>query len=76
MDDTFCIFQDKVQAENFLLYLNQQHHNVSFTRKFEVNDSLSLLDVVITHTDKVSLPIYIVKKRLQSCILILTVYHL
>ena len=52
VDDAFCIFQDKVQAESFLLYLNQQNHNISFTHEFKVNNSLPFLDVLITHTDK------------------------
>ena len=52
VDDTFYIFQKKVQAENFLLYLNQQHHNISFTHEFEVNTSLPFVDVLIAHTDK------------------------
>ena len=51
VDDTFCIFQNKVQAENFLLYLNQQHHNISYTHEFEANNSLPFLDVLIMHTD-------------------------
>ena len=51
VDDTFCIFQNKVQAENFLLYFNQQHHTISFTHEFEANNSLPFLDVLIMHTD-------------------------
>ena len=76
VDDTFCIFKNKSQAENFLKYLNQQRSNISFTYELEAKNSLQFLDVLITHAGNVFLLIYIARKRLQVCIPILTAYHL
>ena len=35
IDDTFCIFQNRTQAECFLNYLNRQHPNIEFTQELE-----------------------------------------
>ena len=55
VDDTFCIFQNRVQAKSFLQYLNQQHPKISFTHEYEHeyedNNSLPFLDVLIMHAD-------------------------
>ena len=51
VDDTFCIFQNRTQAECFLNYLNRQHPNIEFTQKLEENNSLPFLDTLVTHVE-------------------------
>ena len=51
VDDTFCIFQNRTQAECFLNYLNRQHPNIEFTQELEENNSLPFLDILVTHVD-------------------------
>ena len=51
VDDTFLLFENPDQIENFLQYLNEQHPNIRFTREIESGDSLSFLDILITKVD-------------------------
>jgi len=51
VDDTFCIFQNRTQAECFLTYLNRQHPNIEFTQELEENNSLPFLDILVTHVE-------------------------
>ena len=48
VDDTFLLFENRDQMENFLQYLNVQHPNIRFTREVEEGGSLSFLDILIT----------------------------
>ena len=48
VDDTFLLFENLDQIENFLNYLNAQHPNIRFTKEVENSESLSFLDILIT----------------------------
>ena len=52
VDDTFCIFENRTQAEFFLNYLNRQHPNIEFTQELEENNSLPFLDILVAHFEK------------------------
>ena len=47
VDDTFLVFDNKQQAEQFLQYLNSQHNNIRFTFAPEENSELPFLDVLV-----------------------------
>ena len=40
VDDVFCLFNDKKEANLFLEYLNKQHPNIKFKDELEKNGSL------------------------------------
>ena len=48
VDDIFCIFRDKSQAQLFKDFLNSRHKNITFTAEFENNNKLDFLDVSLT----------------------------
>ena len=59
VDDTFALFQDKVDSETFLTNLNSLHTSLKFTNENEVNQSLPFLDVLVTKsTNNFSTSIY------------------
>ena len=45
MDDIFALFDNKQQAEQFLVYLNQKHENIQFTTEYEDQHMLPFLGV-------------------------------
>ena len=45
VDDTFLLFTDDNHIDQFLMFLNSQHPNISFTCDKEVNGILSFLDI-------------------------------
>ena len=47
VDDTFVLFENQEQCNEFLTYLNSKHPNIKFTRELEVNSSISFLDILI-----------------------------
>lgn len=47
VDDTFVLFNSNDQINSFLMYLNNQHPNISFTHELEKNSRISFLDVNI-----------------------------
>jgi len=47
VDDTFCLFENGKDANEFLDYLNKQHPNIKFTSEPEVNGVLPFLDISI-----------------------------
>ena len=47
VDDIFLVFNLHDEAKRFYSYLNSRHPNVKFTMETEVNQVISLLDVVI-----------------------------
>ena len=49
VDDTFVIFQNKKESEEFLIRLNGLHSSLQFTFE-KKNDSLPFLDVDVEHT--------------------------
>ena len=50
VDDTFALFTNKSQAEQFFNYINSIHPNISFTAEHEDDNKLSFLDVLISRT--------------------------
>ena len=51
VDDTFVIFQNKKESEEFLIRLNSSlHSSLQFTFEKEKNNSLPFLDVHVEHT--------------------------
>ena len=50
MEDTFLLFSNKHQTTPFLNFLNNQLHNIKFTKEEEINNSLPFLDLLITKT--------------------------
>ena len=51
VDDTFLLFRDRYQADNFLEYANNVHPNINFTIEYENNNRLPFLDILITRDD-------------------------
>ena len=50
VDDTFVIFQNEKESEEFLIKLNGLHSSLQFTFEKEKNNSLPFLDVHVQHT--------------------------
>ena len=50
VDDTFVIFQNENESEEFLIRLNGLHSSLQFTFEKEKNNSLPFLDVHLEHT--------------------------
>ena len=50
VDDTFVIFQNEKESEEFLIRLNGLHSSFQFTFEKEKNNSLPFLDVHVEHT--------------------------
>ena len=50
VDDTFVIFQNEKELEEFLIRLNGLHSSLQFTFEKEKNNSLPFLDVHVEHT--------------------------
>ena len=50
VDDTFVIFQNEKESEEFLIRLNGLHSSLQFTFEKEKNNSLPFLDVHVEHT--------------------------
>ena len=47
VDDTFTMFDNKDNANEFLRYLNGRHNNIKFTIEFEQNNEIPFLDVLV-----------------------------
>ena len=45
--DTFCLFNDRHAALNFLNYINSIHPNIKFTIEEETDNKLPFLDIII-----------------------------
>ena len=50
VDDTFVIFQNEKESEEFLIRLNGLHSSLQFTFEKEKNNSLPFLNVHVKHT--------------------------
>ena len=50
VDDTFVIFQNEKESEEFLIRFNGLHSSLQFTFEKEKNNSLPSLDVHVEHT--------------------------
>ena len=57
VDDTFLLFKNETQINNFLNYLNNQHSNIKFTFVLQQDTTLPFSDLKIqkTNTDFVLL---------------------
>src|SRR6201990_69212 len=53
MDDCFVVFKEKDHANLFLQYMNEKHNSMRFTMEQEVNNSISFLDVYVTHINNI-----------------------
>ena len=51
VDDTFLLFNNHHQINQFLNYLNNKHKNIKFTCDIEENNSLPFLDILINKTN-------------------------
>ena len=47
MDDTFIVFDNCDQANNFLTYMNSRHPNIRFTIEIEKENKLPFLDLLV-----------------------------
>ena len=47
VDDTFLLFKDTVDPNQFLSYLNNKHPNIKFTAESEIDNQISFLDITI-----------------------------
>ena len=47
VDDTFLLFRNKAQADNFLDFVNGIHRNIKFTIEYESDNKLPFLDVLV-----------------------------
>ena len=52
MDDTFAVFNDEEECDQFLHKLNNLHPSLEFTSEKENNGSLSFLDVLVAREDR------------------------
>ena len=50
VDDTFCVFDSREQAESFLLYINDGHPSIQFEIEYEANGKISFLDTIVHRT--------------------------
>ena len=62
MDDTFIIFDNANQANEFLRYMNERHPKINFTIERERDNKLPFLDLLIDISD-VDLDISIYRKQ-------------
>ena len=62
VDDTFVIFDQKDDAQDFLLNLNSLHASLTFTTEEETNSSLPFLDVLVQR-DGASLVTSVYRKK-------------
>ena len=58
VDDIFCLFENEHQAQTFLDFLNIQHPNLKFTIEKEHMKQLPFLDVLNTHSDRLTTSVY------------------
>jgi len=49
VDDILTTFNNKIDALNFLNFLNKQHKNIKFTTEEQANNSIPFLDVLISN---------------------------
>ena len=66
VDDTFCIFSSRSDAQKFLHYLNGCHPNIDFTVEFQNDDkTLPFLDILISKKTTI-LPLPCIEKVLSQ----------
>ena len=59
LDDTFVVFQNEQQANNFFSFINNMHDNLQFTMEKQINDKLPFIDKLVHCNDsKISLSIF------------------
>ena len=51
VDDTFLLFENESQINQFLTYLNSQHNNIKFTVEIEKKGILPFLDISVSKSD-------------------------
>ena len=56
VDDTFCLFKDRISAEMFLIFLNSIDNNIKFEMEWEQNDKLEFLDTVVMRSNTSNYP--------------------
>ena len=56
VDDTFCLFKDRISAEMFLIFLNSIDNNIKFEMEWEQNDKLEFLDTVVMRSNASNYP--------------------
>ena len=57
VDDTFCLFNKKEDANNFFEHINKLHPSIRFEMEVEQDSKLSFLDTVITRVQGSSSPL-------------------
>ena len=59
LDDTFAVFQNEQQANNFFSFINSMQDNIQFTMEKQINNKLPFLDMLVHCNDsKISLSIF------------------
>ena len=53
MDDTFIVFDNSDQANNFLAYLNSKYPKIKFTIETEKENKLPFLDLLIDKSHQI-----------------------
>ena len=69
VDDSFCLFNSKRDADLFINFINNQHPNIHFTMERESNQVLPFLDVLLNNKSP-QFPVTTVyhKKTFQACL--------
>ena len=52
--DTYCLFDNEIDAHLFHDYLNTRHNNMKFTMENEVDKKLPFLDILIDNSNPIS----------------------
>ena len=47
LDDTFLLFNNAEEAQQFFTYMNRKHSNINFTFEGEINGAVNFLDVMV-----------------------------
>ena len=56
VDDTFCLFKDRISAEMFFIFLNTIDTNIKFEMEWEQDNKLEFLDTVVIRSSTSDCP--------------------
>ena len=56
VDDTFCLFKDRISAEMFFIFLNTIDTNIKFEMEWEQDNKLEFLDTVVIRSSTSDYP--------------------
>ena len=49
VDDIFAVFNNEDDANNFFIYLNTKHPNITFTMEKQIENKIAFLDVLVNN---------------------------